>query len=61
MVILTKIAFLSVDVSLPDQLAFHLNGHSFCHFVPCIAELLAWLASVRDELGWSLGHGCCKF
>ena len=61
MVILTKLAFLSVDVSLPDQVAFHFTGHSFRHFLPCIAELLAWLSSIRDELGrWATGAANSK-
>lgn len=34
MVTLTKIAFLCLDVSLEDQVAFHFTGHSFRHFLP---------------------------
>mmetsp|Transcript_48906 Transcript_48906/g.97571 ORF Transcript_48906/g.97571 Transcript_48906/m.97571 type:complete len:478 (-) Transcript_48906:49-1482(-) len=61
MVILTKIAFLCLDVSLEDQVAFHVTGHSFRHFLPCIAEMLAWIASIRDELGrWSTGAANAK-
>jgi hypothetical protein len=61
MVTLTKIAFLCLDVSLEDQVAFHFTGHSFRHFFPCIAEMLAWLASIRNELGrWSTGAANAK-
>ena len=56
MVVISKLAFLLLGVSLVDQKAFHLTGHSFRHFFPCIGELFMWLASLRDELGrWATG------
>ena len=56
MVIAVKLAFLLVGVSLEEQLNLYFTGHSFRHFLPCIAELLMWPAPLRDELGrWSTG------
>ena len=58
---IAKLSFLLVDVSLADQKAFHFTGHSWRHFLPCIAELLCWAPPVRDELGrWATGAANAK-
>ena len=55
------LAFSMIGASSADQKAMRFTGHSPRHLLPSIAELLAWLDKMRDEVGrWASGAANSK-
>lgn len=56
-----SLAFSLLGISSADQKTLRFTGHSPRHFLPSIAELLAWLEKFRDEVGrWATGAANAK-